>query len=69
MSRRWMCLVMIAALLSAMGAHLPVLQAAAWARMTVRFCRTDRLDVSIAKTFDGRHPCALCLKVKNASQG
>lgn len=68
MSRRWIRLMMVAALLCSMGAHLPVLQAAAWVRMTMKFSRTDPLSASIAKTFDGRHPCALCLKVKNASQ-
>jgi len=35
--------------------------------MTVQFLRTDHLGASIAKVFDGKHPCILCLKVKNAS--
>src|SRR5689334_13187740 len=53
------CLV-IASLFFSMGAHLPAIQAVAWAQMV-----SD--GVSFKKTFDGQHPCALCMKVKRAS--
>jgi hypothetical protein len=57
-----------ASFLSSIGAHLAVIQTVAWAKMAVSFSRQDSINKSLEKTFDGRHPCALCLKVKKASQ-
>ena len=62
---RWL---VMASFLSSLGAHLMVIQTVAWTRMAMSFSRQGSLNASLKKTFDGRHPCALCLKVKKASQ-
>ena len=61
-------MVLIASILSSMGAHLPVIQSIAWARMAMTYSQSCSLPTSLQKTFDGRHPCGLCLKVKQATQ-
>lgn len=60
-------LSLIAALLLGAGTHLFFLQAYAWAAMTVSNMRAAPAAEAVGKTFDGRHPCALCLKVRKAS--
>ena len=32
--------------------------------MFVRFAQEDTVTAALEKTFDGKHPCALCLKVR-----
>ena len=68
MSQRITRFLLIAMLFSSMGAHLAVLQTVAWAKMVMTFSRSENLNTSLQKTFDGRHPCAMCLKVKKAAQ-
>jgi len=68
MLRRVARLLVLASLLSSMGAHLAVIQTVAWAGMAVNFSRNCSLNTSLQQTFDGRHPCPLCLKIKKASQ-
>ena len=68
MYKRVARLLLIASLFSSMGAHLAIIQTVAWARMAVSFSRSCSFEASLQKTLDGRHPCALCLKVKKASQ-
>lgn len=60
--------VLIASLFGSMGGHLAVLQTVAWAKMALNFSRHDSVRVSLQKTFDGNHPCAMCLKIKKATQ-
>jgi hypothetical protein len=57
-------LLVLTAYLLTLGLHTAVLQAVAWAKMTVEFARQDGLAVSVEKTFDGRHPCAICVSLK-----
>ena len=51
-----------------MGAHVAVLQTFAWAKMAVQFAQHDSLSASLQKTFDGKHPCKMCLKLKKSDQ-
>ena len=60
-------LIALASFLVSIGMHTAVLQAAAWAKMTVDFARRDTLAVSIQKTFDGRHPCPICASLRKAA--
>jgi hypothetical protein len=53
-------LILIASLFCSMGAHLMVLQSIAWAKMSA--------TLSLRSTLDGKHPCALCLKLKKAAE-
>jgi hypothetical protein len=55
--------LLIIALLGATGGHLAVLQSIAWATMLADNSRDYPLEEAISKTFDGKHPCALCLKI------
>ena len=59
------CLLAVMALL---GGHWAVLQSFAWARMMGQFARQESLASALTKTFDGRHPCALCLVVQQGHQ-
>ena len=45
------------------GGHWAILQTAAWARMVVKYSKTDGVEAGIAKTFDGKHLCSLCLSI------
>jgi len=57
-------LISLLAMLMANGGHLAVLQSYAWASMFVEFSRQGSVAGALAKTFDGKHPCKLCLKVQ-----
>jgi hypothetical protein len=57
-------IVCLLALLMTLGAQWYVLQSVAWARMLVQFSRAEPLAEAIEKTFDGKHPCSLCIKIK-----
>ncbi len=56
------------AILALSGAQWMALQSYAWVRMTVRFSQKDTLGKALVKTFSGRYPCALCLKVQKGIQ-
>ena len=64
MLRRAARLSVLASFLVSIGMHAAVLQAVAWAKMTVDFARRDTIGVSLEKTFDGRHPCPICVSLK-----
>jgi hypothetical protein len=36
--------------------------------MAVNYSQTDSLEVALQKTFSGKHPCKLCLVVKEGKQ-
>ncbi len=61
-------LMLIAALLGATGSHWVVLQSVAWATMLADNAKTDTLETALAKTFDGKHPCALCKQIAKGRQ-
>jgi hypothetical protein len=45
------------------GGHWLALQSVAWGRMIADFSHRDSIGTAIAKTFSGKHPCSLCLKI------
>lgn len=47
-----------------MGGHWAVLQTVAWAGMIVEYTRSYGLESGVEKTFDGDHPCHMCVKVE-----
>ncbi|HEX4342893.1 MAG TPA: hypothetical protein VH255_05855 [Verrucomicrobiae bacterium] len=53
-------ILMIIALLAMNGAHWLTLQTVAWTAMFTENLRTGSLEETMAKTFDGQHPCCLC---------
>ncbi len=46
------------------GGHWALLQTFAWGKMFIAFSQQNSLGKAITKTFDGRHPCALCMTVR-----
>jgi hypothetical protein len=60
--------VCLVAVLATLGGHWLALQSFAWARMIRDYSEQESLGVAIAKTFDGRHPCGLCLKIREGRQ-
>ncbi|MBL9128401.1 MAG: hypothetical protein JNL97_12175 [Verrucomicrobiales bacterium] len=62
--------ILAVALLSlTLGLHWGLLQVAAWGSMLVERSRTASLEEAIRTTFDGQHPCKLCLVVQEAKSG
>lgn len=57
------CIVMSAALFLSAGGHLALLQGVAWATMIRDYSRMGSVTSAVEKTFDGKHPCALCKKI------
>src|ERR1051326_2842359 len=54
-----------------LGGHWAILQSVAWLTMVAGYSQTDPLKQALVKTFDGDHPCPLCLfvaKGKKAEQ-
>src|SRR5688572_4277337 len=68
MARRLFQLSVAFALIAAVGGHWVVLQSVAWVGMAVNFSKTAPLSVALKKTFDGDHPCRLCIVVKEGKQ-
>jgi hypothetical protein len=62
------CAMCLMAMLAMLGGHWVALQSFAWARMVGQFARQESLTRAFAKTFDGRHPCALCVLIKESRQ-
>jgi hypothetical protein len=58
-----MTLAMALALFVAIGGPLALLQGVAWATMIRDYSRTGSVTAAVEKTFDGKHPCALCKKI------
>jgi hypothetical protein len=52
------------AVLLAGGTHWLVLQSVAWGQMLIAYSQHDSFRQAVTKTFDGRHPCSLCLQVQ-----
>ena len=43
-----------------LGLHWAFLQTIAWTGMLVTYARQGSFQEAVSKTFDGKHPCALC---------
>ncbi len=55
------------ALFAIAGGHWAALQTVAWARMLAGYAQCgDSLTQAVSKTFDGAHPCPMCLKIAQA---
>jgi hypothetical protein len=51
---------MAVALTCSVGLHWTFLQSFAWSSMLVDNLATNSFSVAVQRTFDGKHPCALC---------
>ncbi|MBI3565622.1 MAG: hypothetical protein HY079_10540 [Elusimicrobia bacterium] len=63
---RWARLLVLAAFVGSLGLPAAFLQACAWTRMAVEYARRDGVASALAETFDGAHPCAMCLVLRDA---
>jgi len=59
---------MAVALASSIGLHWAFLQSFAWATMLADNLTTTSFSAAIQRTFDGKHPCALCKTVAEGSK-
>lgn len=55
------------ALAASIGLHWAAMQGVAWMGMFAEFSRTHSMGEAVSMTFDGRHPCALCLLVQDGA--
>ncbi len=53
-------LLVVTALLAAVGGHWAMLQSIAWTTMLADNLRDGNMTEAVSKTFDGEHPCPLC---------
>ncbi|HVC09310.1 MAG TPA: hypothetical protein VNH15_05170 [Elusimicrobiota bacterium] len=65
---RCLRLLLLAALLGQAQVPIALLQTFAWGRMAWRYSRTHSAQRAMAMTFDGKHPCSLCLKIRKSVQ-
>lgn len=49
------------------GLHWNALQIVGWASMAIEFSQSHPLNEALEMTFDGKHPCPLCLLVEKHS--
>jgi hypothetical protein len=68
MMRRIGNALLIVALLAATGGHWAVLQSLAWTSMLTEHLQSQSFSEAVAQTFDGRHPCKLCLAIRAAKK-
>jgi hypothetical protein len=68
MKSRFAVFLCVIAVFQLLGGHWAVLQATAWVGMLVKYSEAECVEVGISKTFDGKHPCSLCLSIAKNKQ-
>jgi hypothetical protein len=58
----------VAALACSIGLHWGFLQSVAWMGMVVNYSKTGTVGEALVKTFDGKHPCALCKAISTTKK-
>lgn len=51
-----------------MGLHWGLFQSVAWVGMVVSYSQEGTVGEALVKTFDGKHPCALCKAIAKGKQ-
>ena len=54
----------VTALLAIHSTHWAALQTVAWGKMFVSYVQEGSVLSAVTRTFDGKNPCAMCLKVR-----
>lgn len=65
--RKFAHMAVVLALALSLGLQWVVLQSVAWVGMAVTFSRESGIREALRKTFDGEHPCRVCLVVREGS--
>jgi len=60
-------LSVVLALALSLGLQWVVLQSVAWVGMAVSYSRDSGIREALRKTFDGEHPCTVCLVVREGT--
>jgi hypothetical protein len=68
MKSRLAVFLCVIAVFQLIGGHWAVLQATAWVSMLVKYSQSEGMEAGISKTFDGKHPCDLCLSIAKNKQ-
>jgi hypothetical protein len=68
MKSRFAIFLSVIAVFQLIGGHWAVLQATAWVGMLVKYSQSEGMEAGISKTFDGKHPCDLCLSIAKNKQ-
>jgi hypothetical protein len=68
MKSRLAVFLCVIAVFQLIGGHWAVLQATAWIGMVVKYSQSEGMEAGISKTFDGKHPCDLCLSIAKNKQ-
>ena len=63
MFRRLPRILVTIALACSVGLHWSLLQSVAWTTMLVGNLKSLSLSQAVVRTFDGKHPCALCKEI------
>jgi hypothetical protein len=58
----------VIALASSIGLHWALFQSVAWVGMVLSYSQEATLAEALSKTFDGKHPCALCREIAKTKQ-
>ena len=53
-------LAIVLVLASSIGLHWVLVQSVAWVGMVVNYSQGSSISEALSRTFDGKHPCALC---------
>jgi len=61
-------LALALAVATSIGLHWAFFQSVAWVGMVVSYSQDAPLRQALAKTFDGKHPCALCKQITKGRQ-
>jgi len=60
--------LIVCSLVVAIGGHWALLQSIAWVGMFAKFSQTCSFAEAWVKTFDGNHPCKLCIVVQKGKE-
>jgi hypothetical protein len=61
-------ILVVFSLIVTIGGHWAFLQSVAWVGMAISYSHDAPLAEALIKTFDGKHPCQLCLAVKTGKE-
>lgn len=61
-------LIVLGTLSLTIGLHWGILQSVAWVGMVVDYSQENSIGTAIEMTFDGKHPCRLCLAVQDGKK-
>lgn len=62
--RRTAKITTVCVLVLSLGLHWALLQTVAWTGMVISYSQNSSLKAAVTKTFDGKHPCALCKAIQ-----